>query len=146
MPRTQPRRNVVREGTLERWMMLEMGKVRDALVTQPRPLFELLQQEKPSATTRGGLPHHFDKAMLERFHESLSPLTRRRLRLPVTFYVENGMPTEAYVADEAAAALLHALEEVPASIAFRNDRLWLSHAKAIMLLQRWKGAFQVAYL
>ena len=137
---------MVREGALERWMSLEMGKMRDGIVTQARPLHELLLEERPQATTRGGLPHPFDRAMLQRFHDALPPLARRRLRLPVTFYVESDLADEAYVTDEAAIALLRALGEVPATLEPREGRLWLSHARARDVSERWRNAFQFTYL
>lgn len=138
--------DVVGEGTLERWMALEMRRIRDALVTQPRFLHELMLEDAPAATTRGGEPHPFDKAMLQRFHDALSPLARRRVRLPIMFYVENEAPNEAYVVDEPAVALLHALGEIPASIQPRNGKLWIAHSRARHIAQRWRGAFQFSYL
>ena len=127
-------------------MALEMGKIRDAIVTRPRPLHELILEDEPSAATRGGFPHPFDKAMLRRFHETLSPLARRRLRLPVTFYVESDLSDEAYVTDEAAIALLRALGEVPASLEPRDGKLWMAHARARDVSERWRNAFQFSYL
>lgn len=137
---------MVREGTVERWMAIEMGRLRDAMVTQPRSLAELLLDDAPAATTRGGAPHPFDRAMLQRFGAALSPLTRRKLRLPITFYVESEMPTEAYLTDEAAMALLRALGEVPAALDARDGRLWLAHARARDIAERYAGAFQFSLL
>ena len=137
---------MVREGALEKWFALEMRRVRDAMVTQPRSLSDLMLEDAPSVRTRGGELHAFDKAMLQRFHDALSPLTRRKLRLPVTFYVDSELPGEAYVQDEAAATLLRTLGEVPAALEPRAGRLWLSHARARDISERWRGAFQFSMM
>lgn len=137
---------MVRDGALEKWMSFEMRRLRDSLVTQPRSLSDLMLEDVPTARTRAGEPHAFDKQMLERFHAALSPLTRRKLRLPITFYVDSELPNEAYVQDEAAATLLRALGEVPATLEPRAGRLWLSHARARDIAERWRGAFQFSLL
>ena len=135
-------RGAVREGVIDRWVALEMGKLREGLVLAPRPLSDLLLEEAPAATTRGGGTHAFDGDVLRRFADALSPLDRRRLRLPVTFYVDHELPDDAYVADETAARLLVGLGEVPAGVGVREGRLWLGHARARALAQRHPTGFQ----
>lgn len=105
----------MREGTLERWMALEMARVQQSLVAAPRPLGDLLMEDAPAARTRGGDEHRFDPQVLRRFADALGPLARRRLRLPATFFVDKDLAQDAYLADEAAADLLRALGEVPSS-------------------------------
>jgi uncharacterized protein (UPF0216 family) len=123
-----------------------MSKLRETLVAAPRPLSDLLLEERPTVRTRGGGERGFDKAVLERFRDVLSPLERRRLRLPATFFVEHEMPEDAYVSDPAAVRLLQALGEVPPEQDPRDGRLWLGHARARAIAQRHPSAFQFAHL
>jgi len=131
---------------MERWFATEMLRFQEGFVPAPRPLHELLAEAEPAATTRKGERHAFDKAVLARFDRLLSPLDRRRLRLPLTFYVDKEMPNDAYLTDEVARRLLVALGELPADVEMREGRLWLAHAKARILADRFVGAFQFSYL
>lgn len=131
---------------MERWVATEMLRFQESFVPAPRHLHELMLEDAPSATTRKGEPHLFDKQALARIHEALGPLDRRRLRLPATFYVDKEMPDDAYLTDEIAAGLLRALGEVPAEREMREGRLWVGHAKARLLADRYRGAFQFSYL
>lgn len=132
----------VRDGPIDRWIALEMGKVREGLVLAPRPLGDLLMEDAPTAPTRGGGVHAFDKAVLRRLGDALSPLDRRRLRVPVTFYVDHELPEDAYLADEVAARLLHALGDVPAPLSAREGKYWVGHARARAIAARHPSAFQ----
>lgn len=131
---------------MERWMALEMGRLRASFVVAPRVLGDLVLEPRAAAPTQGGGEHVFDAAVLRRLHESLGPLARRRLRVPVTFYVDKDLPEDAYVADEAAIELLRALGEVPAALDARDGRLWLSHARARDIAERHPTAFQFSFL
>lgn len=132
----------MREGAIDKWIALEMGKLREGLVLSPRSLGDVLLEDVPTATTRGGGVHAFDKAVLQRFADALSPLDRRRLKVPITFYVDHDMPDDAYLSDEAAARLLVALGDVPSGAAPREGKLWLGHARARGIAARYPSAFQ----
>lgn len=136
---------VVGEGTMEKWFALEMGRLHRAFVAQPRPLVDLLAEAEPAAPTKGGEMHRFDAATLRRIHDALSPLQRRRLRLPATFFVDKHTPDDAYLQDEAAIEALRALGEVPAGMEPREGKLWIGHARARLVAQRWPGAFQFVH-
>lgn len=131
---------------MERWIALEMVRFQSSFVSAARPLHELLLEDEPAAPTRGGDAHRFDKAVLRRLNDALGPLDQRRLRLPVTFYVDKDMPDDAYVQDGVAANLLRALGEVPAELEVREGRLWVGHARARAVAQRHPTAFQFVYL
>ena len=139
-------RRVVEEGTLAKWFGLEMARVQEGFVPRARPLADLLLEDHPSAPTRSGEFHVFDKAVLQRFHDAMGAFDRRRLRLPLTFYVDKDMPDDAYLTEEIAVRLLKALGEIPAGKEPREGRLWLAHTNARLLAQRHRGAFQFAYL
>lgn len=130
---------------MDRWIALEMGSFQKAFVAAPRPLHELLLEEAPSARTRGGEAHPFDRAVLERFQDALGPLARRRLRLPVTFYVDKDLSEDAYLQDETAMELLRGLGEAPADAEPRDGKLWMGHVRARAIAERYPGAFQFAY-
>lgn len=100
------------ETPIDRWISHEMRRMQEGLVVAPRSLSELLLEEAPSIATRGGGTHVFDKAALARVAALLSPLDRRRLRLPVTFFV------------------------------VREGRAWLGHARARGLAARYPTIFQ----
>ena len=137
---------MVGERAMERWIATEMLRFQEGFVPAPRPLHELILEDEPAAKTRTGERHAFDKAALARFHEALGPLDRRRLRLPLTFYVDKEMPDDAYLTDEVALRLLLALGEIPPETAMRDGRLWVAHARARMLAGKHRGAFQFSYL
>lgn len=136
---------MVGEGTMDRWIALEMTRLQGALVTQTRPLADLLAEPEPQATTKGGFPYRFDRAVLQRFHDALGALDRRRLRLPVTFYVDRDLPDDAYLQDETAIRLLAGLGEVT-DVTPREGRLWLGHARARAIAERHPAAFQFVQL
>ena len=136
---------MVEERALERWFALEMTRFQRAFVAQPRPVGDLVLEPEPTAPTKGGELHHYDIATLRRIHDALGPLARRRVRLPVTFFVDKDLPADAHVADQAAIELLQALGEVPAGASPREGKLWMGLAKARLVAQRYPGAFQFVY-
>lgn len=140
------RGRAVNDRAIEKWMALELGGLQRALVAAPRPLADLVLEEVPSAPTRSGEPHRFDKPTLRRAHDALGPLARRRLRVPFTFYVDKETPDDAYLVDEAALELLRALGEVPAESAMREGRYWLGHARARAVASRLPTLAQFSML
>jgi uncharacterized protein (UPF0216 family) len=136
---------VVDEPVLERWLALEMGRVHRAFVSQPRVIGDLLREEEPTAPTKGGELHRYDVAALRRIGDALSPLARRRVRLPATFFVDKDLPDDAHVSDEPAIEMLRALGELPVGTTTRDGKLWLGHTRARLLAARYPGAFQFVY-
>lgn len=130
---------------MEKWLAVEMARFHRAFVATPRLLVELLAEAEPVATTKGGEVHRFDAAALRRIDAALSPLTRRRARLPVTFFVDKEMPNDAHVADETAVEILRAIGEVPPEARPREGKLWIGRAKAHLIAQRYPGAFQFVH-
>lgn len=127
---------------VDRWIALEMARLQQSLVTAPRSVRELAAEEEPTARTRGGEPYRFDRAVVLRIHQTLGPLARSRVRLPVTFYLDKDLPEDAHVADEHAADMLRALGELPAGLQPREGKLWLGHAKARLIAEKYPTAFQ----
>lgn len=138
--------SVVEDRVMERWFAFEMSAFHRGFVSPPRPLSELVLEERPTARTRGGDEIAFDPAMLRRFHDALSPLDRRRLRLPVTIQVDKDYSSDASLADEVAHRLLLALGEIPGDLDMREGKLWISHAQAQALRAKYSPAFQLLYV
>lgn len=136
---------MVEERALERWFALEMTRFHRSFVTVPRPLPDLLAESEPSVPTRGGEMHRYDAPTLRRLHDALPPLTRRRVRLPATFFVDKDLPDDAHVADAPAIDMLRALGEVPPTAEPRDGKLWVGHARARLIAQKYPGAFQFVY-
>lgn len=112
------------EEVLRRWLSLEMGKILETFVPTPRPLLELLREERPTAMTRSGEPHVFDKAALRALGEALPALTRAQLRLPITIHMDNETPGDVYTADPATNDALRTLKV--STTEPREGRLWMS--------------------
>ena len=130
---------------MERWLALEMSRFHRAFVAQPRSLSELVLEEAPVAATKGGEAHRYDVPTLRRIYDALSPLARRRVRLPATFFVDKDMPDDVHVADEPTIEMLRALGELPEGTALREGRIWLGHSRARIIAQRYPGAFQFVH-
>lgn len=129
---------------IERWMSLEMQRLTQALVTQPRPLMDLRHEAAPSAPTRGGGQHRFDKDALDALAAGLQPLTRARLRLPITVYLDHDAPGDCYVAEPAAVEAL--LELRAAATTPRDGRLWMGVPLARELARQYPTLVQFVYV
>lgn len=119
--------------------------MQQSLVSVPRAIRELASEEEPAVKTRGGDLFRFDRAVVRRIHGALSPLARSRVRLPGTFYVDKDLPDDAHVADEAIMDMLRALGEVPEGAQAREGKLWLGHARARIIAEKYPTAFQFVY-
>lgn len=133
------------ERAMDRWFALEMARLHRAFVAQPRPVAELWADAAPTAATKGGEVHRYDVATVRRIHDALSPLARRRVRLPVTFIVHQDTPSDAHVADEPAIELLRALGEISPEAKAREGKIWMGLTRARLIAERYPGAFQFVY-
>jgi len=129
---------------LERWLRLEAHRLNEALVTQPKVLSDLLREAEPKAATRGGGQHRFDPAALRAMAAELSPLTRHRLRLPITFVLAHDAPGDCHCTGEDAEEALHELNVTKARS--RDGKLWLSTPLAFELARRFPGCVQFVRL
>lgn len=96
----------------------------ESVVLQPIALALLLGMGAPTASTRTGGVHAFDRDALERMAAGLDVLLRHDLRLPMTFYVPHDLPGDAYLEDGHAIRALRALGET--KLEPRGGRLWMS--------------------
>lgn len=128
------------DSVLRRWFSLELGSLLETFVANPRPLLELLREPVPSATTRAGLPHPFDRDRLHAFAHALPALTRAQLRLPLTIHLDHETPGDAYAADPATIEALRVL--IPTTTLPRDGRLWLSEPLARDFARRFPTLVQ----
>lgn len=133
----------VDERVLDKWMAFEMRGMQAALVKVPRPLAELLAEVAPTAAT-GGEPHRFEVDALKAFSARLSPLTRARLRVPITIYLDRETEAAAYVADRAAQDAC--LEAAVATGSVRDGKLWMAESAAREAARRYPTVFQLLML
>lgn len=128
------------ERTLKKWFALEGHRINDDLVRSPRPIGELLEEDEPAVPTSKGGQHVFDREVLERFAQGLSPLVRSSIKLPVTFYLSHQTQHDCYVQDKHAIKALEQLELVDTQP--RDGKLWLGRPLAYELARAWPTVFQ----
>jgi uncharacterized protein (UPF0216 family) len=130
-------------GPLERWLRLEMGRLRGPLVRAPRPMDELLASTDPSAPTHDGASHRFDPEELRELARHLPPLVRAQLRLPILFYLTHDLPGDAFTSDAAAARALQALHVTDREP--RDGKLWIALPVARNLERRFPTLVQFVH-
>lgn len=128
------------DDVLRRWMGLEAHRMTEGNVVQPIALALLLEMPEPTARTRVGGAHAFDRDALARMGERLDILLRHDLRLPMTFYVPHDLPGDAYLEDASAIRALQELGETTAEP--RQGRLWMSLPLVVRLRERWPTLVQ----
>lgn len=131
------------ERILEKWFRMEAGNLNAALVRAPRPLADLLLEERPTAPTKAG-EHAFDPDALRRLADALPPLVRARLRVPLLVYRETETPDEAYVLDAVAAKALKVLGVAVARP--REGKLWVSYGLLVEFARRYPTCLQTVLL
>ena len=131
------------ERVMRRWMGMEMKRIRDSLVADRKLLAALLAEEEPSATTKGGDPYFFDRAVIATLGERLPSRLHYRLRLPVIFHFSPDVPDSYFLADEAAVEALRELGEIGELRRVHEGRLWVARAIAFAILRKYPTAFQV---
>jgi len=136
----------VERGALDKWFALEYATLQRALVREPRPIGDLLDEATPSATTRSGEPHRFARPEIERLASGLDALGRRRLKLPIFLYVDGESMESAAVRDETAARALQAAGVAPQALSFRMGALWLSLPLAYELNRALPTTTQFVFL
>jgi uncharacterized protein (UPF0216 family) len=132
------------EGAFTRWMRFELDTLHAGLVSQRRPLADLLREAKPTAPARGGA-HEFDVKELARLAAKLPTEARFALRLPMHLYVDSEVHDALYVMDPAVA---EALEAVGVHLGQKDarERRWLARALALEVLRDWPTTVQFVYL
>lgn len=132
------------EGAFRRWMRFESDTLHSGLVTQRRPLADLLREAAPKAQARGG-EHLFDPRELARLAAKVPLELRYALRLPMHLYADSEVGDAVYVQDAAAAEAL-ALLGIPLGTPDAQGRAWFGRALGLEVLRDWPTCAQLVYL
>jgi uncharacterized protein (UPF0216 family) len=132
------------ESVLRRWMSLEVKKINDGIVADRKILSLLLEEEEPSATTKGGEEYLFDREVLGMLAQRLPARLQRRLRLPILFFFVPDVRDSYYTADEYAVAALQELGEISGMRTLQKGRLWVAKPIAHAIMQAYPTAVQIA--
>jgi uncharacterized protein (UPF0216 family) len=128
------------EQVLRRWFSVEMGKLLETFVPVPRPLHDLLREERPTALTRSGDVHPFERSALTSLSNELPPLTRAQIRLPLTLHIDNETPGDVYSSDPSTNDVLMVLGVTTSTP--RDGRLWVSAPLARDFARRYPTLVQ----
>ena len=113
------------ESAFKRWLKYEMGRMNSGVVTKQKALEELLKEEKPTALTKDGSVHYFDKSILLDL-KNLLPDELQELILPITFYNTTEDKNNSYLTDKTALSMLGHLNEVLADAELVEGKYWMS--------------------
>ena len=131
------------ESVLNRWIGIEFAKMNAGIVRERKTLSALLAEPCPSAETKGGEPHLFDRAVLELLKNGLPPELHRRLRLPVLFFLSPDTPDSCSCPDPAALEAFQLLGEVSTLRTMQGGRFWVSRPIAYAILKKYPTAVQL---
>jgi len=140
------RPDITDESVMMKWMALEFGRMNKGIVTSRRTLAELLAEEAPTAATKEGGEHRFDRRVLAALGEKLPPEMHRRLRLPILFRQDMTVANSVYLTDEAAVTALQMLGELGPLYRMEKERLWISRPIAYAILLKYPTAVQMMIL
>ena len=85
------------ESVLVRWMGLEIAKINEGVVTQRKSLAVLLAEKNPLSITKKGDTYHFDPSVIATLGKALPDDQKRKLRLPILFYLSPDVPDRLHV-------------------------------------------------
>jgi Uncharacterized protein conserved in archaea len=131
------------ESVMMRWMQQEIRRMNASVVTARKTLGTLCKEESPSAKTRGGGEHVFNRKILRLLQEQTPPGLVDRLQLPILFYLDMDVPDAAYLTDEIAVKVLQVLGEISLLRIPREGRIWVSRPIAYAILRKYPTLIQV---
>lgn len=137
------RSRVTDEGVLKRWIALEIGRMNEGIVSERKTLATLLREENPSAITKGGVEHRFDRHALEEFARNIPADLKEKLYLPVLFHCDVEVKDSCLLADRVAMEALRSLGELSSLREFRSGGIWVSRAVVYSLAIKYPTLFQV---
>jgi uncharacterized protein (UPF0216 family) len=74
------------ESVLTRWMQLELGRMNDGIVSERKPLAQLVREDRPVSVTKAGKEYRFDREMIALLAQHLPADLHARLKLPILFF------------------------------------------------------------
>jgi uncharacterized protein (UPF0216 family) len=131
------------ESVLVRWMGLEIAKINEGVVTQRKSLAVLLAEKNPLSVTKKGDTYHFDPSVIATLGKALQDDQKRKLRLPILFYLSPDVPDSCMCPDEAALAALQVLGEVSTLRTFEEGRFWVSRPIAYAIMKKYPTVVQI---
>lgn len=132
----------MKESSFKRWLKYEIGRMNSSVVTKQKALKELFKEEKPTALTKDGSVHYFDKSILLDL-KNLLPDELHELKLPITFYNSIEDKNNSFLTDITALSMLKHLDEVLSDAELVEGRYWMSKALARDLIRRYPTLFQI---
>jgi uncharacterized protein (UPF0216 family) len=131
------------ESVMMRWMKLEISRINAAVVIERIALTVLCKAESPSAKTKAGKEHVFNRDALRTLCEQVSPELQDRLRLPILFYFDMDVPDSCYLTDEIAVRALQGLGEISLLRTPRKGRVWVSRPLVYAMMQKYPSLIQI---
>jgi uncharacterized protein (UPF0216 family) len=129
------------EGTLKKWFRFEAGKIAKSLVVRKKCLEELLLEEEPRAERRDGKPYIFEKDSLRKFG-ILPEKLRKKLYLPIDFYLDLDVEGSCFLKDINAIEALRILGEINPKLEPREGKLWISKPIANQIANKYRSFVQ----
>ncbi|WP_135611747.1 DUF61 family protein [Methanococcoides sp. AM1] len=131
------------DSALMGWMRVEIGMINRDIVAERKSLSQLHKEEVPSAKTKGGDEHLFDKKMLDVLEEQLPAELHGKLRLPILFFLDNRVADSSFLNDETAARSLQILGELSKFRSFSKGRLWVGKSIAYSIMRKYPTVVQI---
>ncbi|WP_440951905.1 DUF61 family protein [Methanococcoides sp. FTZ1] len=131
------------DSILMRWVRVEIGKINKEIVAERKPLSQLLKEDIPSAKTKGGDDHLFDKKVLEVLAEQLPSELHDRLRLPILFFLDNRVEDSSFLNDETAVKALQIMGELSMLRSFEKGKLWVGKSIAYSIMKKYPTVIQI---
>ncbi|MBC7086133.1 MAG: DUF61 family protein [Methanomethylovorans sp.] len=126
-----------------RWMRTEINKMNNAIVAERKNLSQLLQEDKPSAKTKGGSDHFFEKATLRSIGEKVPEDMHSKLKLPILFFFDHQVPDSCYLNDVYAAQVLQIMGEISRLRMMEKGRLWVGKSIAYSIMKKYQTVVQI---
>jgi uncharacterized protein (UPF0216 family) len=131
------------ESVMIRWMQMEINRINAATVLERKTLSVLCREESPSAKTKGGKEHAFDRNVLRTLQEQLPPEIQDRLKIPILFYFNIDVPDSCYLTDEIAVTALQGLGEISLLRIPRNGKIWVSRPIVYAMMRKYPSIIQI---
>jgi uncharacterized protein (UPF0216 family) len=124
-------------------MRTELARMNAGIVVERKSLARLRAEEHPSAKTKNGSIHVFDRQVLERLAQALPAAVQQNLLLPILFHADMDVPGNLALTDPVALCALQELGELSSLRTMREGRIWIASPIAYALTRKYPTAIQV---
>jgi uncharacterized protein (UPF0216 family) len=131
------------ESVMLRWMHLELQRINASVVVERKTLTALHKEDSPSAKTRGGKEHRFNRDALDTLWLQTPLDLRDQLRLPILFYFDMDVRDSCYLTDEVAVRVLQALGEISLLRTPLKGRVWVSRPIVYSMMRKYPSLIQI---